>query len=166
MFVARVLSICKEHLGDTLNRLFGDEGLLPVSCNELVYDEHGVSTGDISVNFSAAFGKRERFLDLATAARGTSRNLTIYVGDSVTDLLAMLDADIGILVGNDTSFERVASTFGISIRPLISVYEALRRGSDVDEVSRPWGRIYRVAHWSEIDVFMFGDSLDSQATVP
>lgn len=127
-----------------------------MSCNELVYDEHGVSTGDISVNFSSAFGKRKRFLDLASAARGTSRNLTIYVGDSVTDLLAMLDADVGILVGNNTSFERVASTFGVSIRPLVSVYEALRGGCD--EFSRPWGCIYRVAHWAEIEVFLFGDS--------
>lgn len=156
--------------GDALDRLFGRDSLLPVSCNELAYDEHGVSTGYISVNFTAAFGKRKRFLDLASSARGhlmASRYLTIYVGDSVTDLLAMLDADIGILVGNDTSFERVASTFGVSIRPLVSVYEAFREGSDnVDELPRPLGRIYRVAHWSEIGVFLFGDSFGRPVPLP
>lgn len=84
--------------------------------------------------------------------------LTIYVGDSVTDLLAMLDADVGIVVGNSGTFERVANAFGITVCPLASAYEALEKKekSSVEEVGL--NVVYRVSHWAEIEVFLFGDS--------
>lgn len=140
--------------------------MTPVSSNDLVYDENGVSTGEIAVNISGSFGKHQRFLTLAAAARDTltsseplSRSMTIYIGDSITDLLAMLDADVGIVVGDSETFKKVASAFGIAVRPLASAYMALdktekwRKGS-----SDPAGQqcVYRASRWTEIDVFLFG----------
>lgn len=137
-----------------------------VSSNDLVYDESGMSSGEIAVQVSGSFGKHQRFLNLEAAAREhfassdpSTRAITIYVGDSVTDLLAMLDADVGIVVGNSGTFEKAASAFGIAIRPLASAYEAL---DGTEELLRqgspdPAGQcVYRVSQWAEIEVFLFG----------
>ena len=90
--------------------------------------------------------------------------MTIYVGDSVTDLLAMLDADVGIVVGTSDgdAFERVAGAFGVPIRPLAAAYGALgEAGCEADsleEGSTGHGScVYRASGWAEIDVFLFGD---------
>lgn len=133
---------------------------MQVSTNDLVYNEQGVATGEIAIDISGASGKREYFVDLVARAKGVAneqghpqRNLSVYVGDSLTDLLAMLDADVAVLVGESTSFIRVAKAFGIPIRPLASVYGT--SGSDSEQ--EMGGKcIYRVSHWAEIDVFLFG----------
>lgn len=130
-----------------------------------MYDESGISSGEIAVQVSGSFGKHQRFLTLEAAARETfassepARSITIYVGDSVTDLLAMLDADVGIVVGNSGTFDKAAGAFGIAVRPLASAYgvldgtEKLRRQGAPD----PTGQcVYRVSQWAEIDVFLFG----------
>lgn len=145
---------------------FEGDWQVPVSSNDLVYDENGVSTGEIAVNVSGSFGKHQRFLALAAAARETptsseplSRSITIYVGDSITDLLAMLDADVGIVVGNSETFENVANAFGIAIRPLASAYMALDETGKLRKgASDPAGQqcVYRASRWAEIDVFLFG----------
>lgn len=165
-----VVSITYHLLGESSLVLLEGDGIAPVSSNDLLYDEHGVSTGEIAVNVPGAFGKHQRFLDIAATARraandleppfcGTRRCITMYVGDSVTDILGMLDADVGIVVGNSGTFERVASAFGISVRPLSSAYDSLDAKLDaVTRESRSVGRcVYRVAHWEEIEVFLFGD---------
>ncbi|CAM9251698.1 unnamed protein product [Ectocarpus sp. 12 AP-2014] len=137
-----------------------------VSSNDLVFDEHGVSTGEIAVKIPGSFGKHQRFLDLAAMAResvasseSSPRLMTVYVGDSVTDLLAMLDADVGIVVGHSGSFEKVARAFGIDIRPLASVYEAMDGTGELPRRGAPSGSgqcVYRASQWAEIDVFLFG----------
>lgn len=145
---------------------------IPVSSNDLVYDRHGVSTGEIDIRIPGSSGKHRCFRDLAIMARETAgdsehtgvsmsgqRSLTVFVGDSVTDLLAMLDADIGIVVGSSGTFAKVATAFGIPIRPLAAAHEALggKRGETCDRgLSEPDNCIYRVSNWAEIDAFLFG----------
>lgn len=146
---------------------FGGDWPAPVTSNDLLYDEDGVSTGDITVKVSGSFGKHQHFLNLAATARETTgvfetvpRTMTVYVGDSVTDLLAMLDANVGIVVGDndDGAFEKVANAFGIAVCPLAAVYAALGEAERAGEGSTG-GRtcIYRAAGWPEIEVFLFGD---------
>ncbi|CAM9374486.1 unnamed protein product [Scytosiphon promiscuus] len=155
--------------GETTHRHSEEEQPVSVFSNDLVYDEHGVSTGEIDVKVSGSFGKHQRFLSLAARAReaasissettSPSKAKTIYVGDSVTDLLAMLDADVGIVVGTSGTFEQVASAFGIAIRPLASAYEVFDDAGDSSSraASRDPGQcVYRASHWAEIDVFLFG----------
>lgn len=145
---------------------------IPVSSNDLVYDRHGVSTGEIEIRIPGSFGKHRRFRDLAVMARETAggsertavsvsgqRSLTVFVGDSVTDLLAMLDADVGIVVGNSGTFAKVANAFGIPVRPLTAAHQALggnRETADNRGSTESDRCIYRVANWAEIDVFLFG----------
>lgn len=131
-----------------------------------MYDESGMSSGEIAVLVSGSFGKHRHFLNLEAAARETfvgsepsTRPMTIYVGDSVTDLLAMLDADVGIVVGDSDTFEKVASAFGIAVRPLASAYGALDGTEDSLRRGTPHlgGQcVYRVSQWAEIEVFLFG----------
>lgn len=136
---------------------------IPVSSNDLVYDRHGVSTGEIDVRIPGSSGKHRRFRDLAAMAQETTANsertLTVFVGDSVTDLLAMLDADVGIVVGNSGTFARVASAFGIPVRPLAAAYNALgdKEALDGKRLADQDPCVYRVSNWAEIDVFLFGD---------
>lgn len=151
--------------GESNGLLFGGEWPAFVSSNDLMYDKHGVSTGEIEVKVSGSFGKHQRFLDLAASARKavgglepSPRSITVYVGDSVTDLLAMLDADVGIVVGNSGTFERLTRAFGIAVLPLASAYEALDTGESSGEAPPGRGRcVYRVSQWAEIEVFLFGD---------
>eukprot|EP00903_Cladosiphon_okamuranus_P019242 g17693.t1 len=149
----------------TSSRLQGDwRG--SISSNDLVYDESGISSGEIAVQVSGSFGKHQRFLTLENAARDTfacsgpsTRSITIYVGDSVTDLLAMLDADVGIVVGDNDTFEKAADTFGIAVRPLSSAYGALDGTEEIRKQGTParTGQcVYRVSQWAEIEVFLFG----------
>ena len=42
----------------------------------------------------------------------------VYVGDSVTDLLALLKADVGIVVGNSATLRTVAAAYKVELRPL------------------------------------------------
>ena len=42
----------------------------------------------------------------------------VYIGDSATDLLAMLSADIGILIGESQSARDYCRRFGVTIHPL------------------------------------------------
>lgn len=132
-----------------------------------MYDESGTSSGEIAVQVSGSFGKHQRFLTLKAAARETfasleppTRSMTIYVGDSVTDLLAMLDAEVGIVVGDSSTFDEAASAFGITVRPLASAYGALDGAEELRRQGVPdrTGQcvVYRVSHWAEIEVFLFG----------
>lgn len=149
----------------TSSRLQGD-WRASISSNDLVYDESGTSSGEIAVQVSGSFGKHQRFLTLEAAARDafassepSTRSISIYVGDSVTDLLAMLDADVGIVVGDSDTFEKAAGAFGIAVRPLASAYgvldgtEKLRRQGAPDRTGQC---VYRVSQWAEIEVFLFG----------
>lgn len=146
---------------------------LPVSSNDLVYDEHGVSTGEVEISVSGSFGKHQKFLDLVATVReraddiqhapgSTRRSLTVYVGDNETDLLAMLDADVGIVIGHSDSFAKVASAFGVSVCPLASAYGELERRGASQAAERgsaePECRVFCVERWAEIDVFLFGDN--------
>ncbi|CAB1096050.1 unnamed protein product [Ectocarpus sp. CCAP 1310/34] len=158
--------IVQREPGETASPRLEGDCPASVSSNDLVFDEHGVSTGEIAVKIPGSFGKHQRFLDLAAMAResvasseSSPRLMTVYVGDSVTDLLAMLDADVGIVVGNSGSFERVARAFGIDILPLASVYEAMDGRGELPTTGAPLGsgqRVYRASQWTEIDVFLFG----------
>ena len=54
------------------------------------------------------------------AADATAAGITVYVGDSVTDLGALLEVDIGIIMGNNTTLACVAAAAGITVKPLVT----------------------------------------------
>jgi len=46
--------------------------------------------------------------------------LSVYVGDSRSDLAPLVAADVGIVVGTNALLRRVAAAAGLQILPLVS----------------------------------------------
>ena len=93
-----------------------------VWCNSI--DE---ASGRVSNTVNGAVAKREiieklvkqvRESSAAASAEDGHRPLVVYVGDSATDLLAMLAADVGILIGESGWSREIAERFGLVIEPL------------------------------------------------
>lgn len=51
---------------------------------------------------------------------GAARGLSVFVGDSPSDLAALLAADLGIVVGGNKLLRRVASAAGIRLEALVA----------------------------------------------
>ena len=114
---------------------------------ELVLSENGVTTGEIRLPMQSPMQKDECLHQI----RGKYENpLIVYVGDSINDLLALFNADVGIVVGHSKSFARVSEHFGIEIVPLdgtSSIHSLVGHAA----INRPFPRLYRATDWSEIN---------------
>lgn len=110
----------------------------PIHSNDLVFDARDVSTGDLNRRIVSALDKLRQFQ--ALPSDGGAR---VFVGDSVTDLLALLDADVGILVGENPSPLAVCQRAGVDVVPLTA--DAAPNGR----------RLYKAASWDEIARFLF-----------
>jgi len=73
-----------------------------------------------------------------------SYDATVYIGDSLTDLLALIEVDYGIIFGKQVKMFQVAERFGISYKPLI----------DADVESDHKNVLYFTENWSEILKFI------------
>ena len=82
-----------------------------VVTNRLLFDERGHSTGEIELRVVSAHDKWKHF-----KARRSKTGLTGYIGDSVSDLRAILEADVGILIGENQIFLRTIDRFKIPIK--------------------------------------------------
>ena len=81
-------------------------------CNQLL------ESGTIELPVPGAAEKREKIAELVGQAHAAGRGPVVYVGDSATDLLALLAADVGILIGESRSARQVARRFGLRLAPL------------------------------------------------
>jgi 2-hydroxy-3-keto-5-methylthiopentenyl-1-phosphate phosphatase len=59
----------------------------------------------------AASGQGSRFAD---------RSLSVYVGDSMSDLAPLLAVDLGIVIGQNKLLKRVSRAAGITLKPLVT----------------------------------------------
>lgn len=50
----------------------------------------------------------------------SSSSLSVYVGDSMSDLAPLLAVDLGIVVGQNKLLRRVARAAGITLKPLVA----------------------------------------------
>ena len=122
---------------------------VPIWSNSL--DEEGV----IALPFPGAISKKEQILKLQQQQQendDTTRNRVVYVGDSSTDLLAIIQADVGILLGGSKSAIGLASKYGVSVKPLRD-YDY----SDEDGASVVW----TADDWDEIGTFFDKTQLSS-----
>lgn len=131
---------------------------LNVHANEFTYEEH-VSTGEIIDNVHSPLDKVQAFKDILHECRSDKKKLTVYIGDSVGDLLCLLEADVGIVVGSSSSLRRVGSHFGVSFVPLFPGL-VLKQKNWIEESSACWkglsGTLYTVESWAEINAFILG----------
>lgn len=91
---------------------------------------------------------------------GTDRkNLSVYIGDSVGDLLCLLEADIGIVIGSSSSLRRVGSQFGVTFIPLypglVKKQQEYTEGSSSNWKEKS-GILYTVSSWAEVHAFILG----------
>jgi len=103
------------------------EGLCDrVTANRLVFGTNQLkrevtprSTGEIKLNVVSAHDKLRHFRD-----HRSKTGQTAYIGDSISDLLAMLEADVGILIGENRTALRTIERFQI---PTMSIADCLSK---------------------------------------
>jgi len=129
---------------------------LELWCNELQPD------GSIVLPVPGAAAKRARIAALVDAVCARP---VVYVGDSPTDLLAMLEADVGVIIGESASARLIARRFGVRIAPLPpSLRECLAaRGAQEGEVAAAAdspGVVWEAGSWEEIRRCLLGELQD------
>ncbi|XP_039116819.1 bifunctional TH2 protein, mitochondrial [Dioscorea cayenensis subsp. rotundata] len=154
-----ILSYC--WCGDLIRSAFasGSLNVLNIHANEFEYNE-SISTGNIIRKMESPLNKVEAFKDILGNAGDKDQHLSVYIGDSVGDLLCLLEADVGIVIGSSTSLRKVGEQFGVSFVPLFSGLVAKQK--HLAEGAQPvWkglsGVLYTVSSWTEIQAFILGE---------
>ncbi|XVE77993.1 hypothetical protein DITRI_Ditri13aG0108400 [Diplodiscus trichospermus] len=153
-----ILSYC--WCGDLIRSAFssGDIKALNVHSNELAFDE-SITTGEIIKKLESPMEKLQAFNNILNNRDKDSQHLTVYIGGSVGDLLCLLEADIGIVMGSSPTLRTLGEQFGISFMPLFSGLVAKQK-EVVEFGSSNWkklsGTLYTVTSWDEIHAFILG----------
>ena len=100
------------------------------------------------MRFAGAEEKREQIALLRKA------HVVVYVGDSATDLPALLEADVGILIGESSSARRIAAQFGVRVAPLPSADSTRLLSDDGLAVAQQPGLVWEARDWGEIGRFL------------
>lgn len=147
-----VLSYC--WCADLIRSSFLSVGCLDdvtIHSNEFNFED-SFSTGEIKINMQTPIDKVLSFTNVLNAE--TQNHLSIYIGDSVGDILCLLKADIGIVVGSSASLRKVGARFGVSFVPLYpGVITKQRELSSWKGLS---GVLYTASSWTEIQAFILG----------
>ncbi|KAK8487925.1 hypothetical protein V6N13_027100 [Hibiscus sabdariffa] len=161
-----VLSYC--WCGDLIRTAFsagrkfveaGGLDALNIHTNEFSFEE-SVSTGEIVWKVQSPIDKIQAFNDILQDCSNDRKNLSVYVGDSVGDLLCLLKADIGIVIGTSSSLRRVGSEYGVSFVPLFT--GLVKKQKDFAGGRSPciWkgqsGILYTASSWDDIHAFILG----------
>ncbi|CAA2979352.1 bifunctional TH2, mitochondrial isoform X1 [Olea europaea subsp. europaea] len=153
-----VLSYC--WCADLIRSAFSSGGLdiINVHANEFVY-EVSSSTGGVVMRVASPIDKVAAFTNILQNCDKDKKTLTIYIGDSVGDLLCLLEADVGIVIGSSSSLRRVESHFGVSFVPLFP--GVVKKQKQYARNGSPsWkglsGVLYTVSTWAEIHAFVLG----------
>ena len=131
---------------------------LNIHANEFNYED-SISTGEIIKKVESPVDKAQAFDEILTSYGNDKKNVSVYIGDSIGDLLCLLKVDIGIVVGSSTSLRRLGSHFNVSFVPL---FEGLvkKQRECVEGGSFSWkaepGVLYTASNWSEIHAFILG----------
>ncbi|KAI3849577.1 hypothetical protein MKX03_031426 [Papaver bracteatum] len=150
----------------TRSALSGGLDMLKVDGNEFSYAD-GIFTGEVTRQaHQSVTAKLQYFEDMVqehASEHGVGAR-TVYIGDSVSDLLCLLTADIGIVIGSNKSLMKVGKHFGITFTPLFAgvVKEQKKRfetGNPIVWEGGLSGTLYTVNSWIEIHAFILGREL-------
>ena len=114
-----------------------------VVANRLLFDEQGYSTGEIQLRVVSARHKWRHF-----KSRRSKTGLTGYVGDSISDLRAIVEADVGILIGENQTCLRTIDRFQIPIR---RVTRASHQAANCSETCTPIKQIFHADSWETVN---------------
>ena len=135
-------------------------GALVIHSNDLEYfgDE---STGGMKRRCECATDKGRIFEDLllglAAEGQAAEGGISVYIGDSMTDIPALISADVGVLMGTNRLVRQVAAVAGIPLRPLVA-YPVGSSTSNYDGNAGGGGEpiLYETSSWDEVTSFLFG----------
>ncbi|KAJ0809468.1 putative HAD superfamily protein [Helianthus annuus] len=130
-----------------------------VHANEFLY-ENSLSTVEIIKKIETPIDKLQAFTNiLKNSYESDKTNLTIYIGDSVGNLLCLLEADIGIVIASSSSLRKIVTHFGVSFVPLFSAL-IKKQKEHVEGSAFGWkglsGVLYTVSSWAEVHSFIIG----------
>ncbi len=129
------------------------EGLCDrVISNSLMYDAAGCSTGNIHLHVVSAQDKLRKFRERTKKPPnpdeiGDGGIRTLYIGDSISDFLVILDADLGVLIGQNRTAIQTIERFRL---PTLQLQEETR----FDASQRYQGTILLVDSWNVLDNFL------------
>ncbi|PPR82729.1 hypothetical protein GOBAR_AA37985 [Gossypium barbadense] len=154
-----VLSYC--WCGDLIRTAFSSGGVdvLNIHANEFNYEE-SISTGEIVWKVQSPIDKIQAFNDILQDCSNERKKLSVYIGDSVGDLLCLVKADIGIVIGSSSSLRKVGSQYGVSFVPLFP--GLVKKQKEFGEGASPciWkgqsGILYTASSWDDIHAFILG----------
>ena len=125
-----------------------------VVANDLEMESH-VSTGKITWRVQNALHKERELVKLLSKAKERGeQQFCVFVGDSLTDLLALIHADVGIIIGNNASLTRIMKLYGVATRPLTELVMPCIETTSESALMM----VYTVKSWEEIETFLFNDT--------
>ena len=86
------------------------------SPNVPIWSNQVDQNGRVALLVPGAVAKKERIAKLKAEADAST--IIIYIGDSTTDLMALVEADVGILIGESKSTMDMARKWGIPLVPI------------------------------------------------
>eukprot|EP00210_Caulerpa_lentillifera_P002605 g2494.t2 len=92
---------------------------IKIYCNEMVYGDDGVSTGNVTRVMWSGQEKAKLLQQLLSEKTDPDDGLTVFIGDSYYDIQPLLMVDIGIIIGENKDMYRFCDAFGIQIQPLL-----------------------------------------------
>lgn len=102
-----------------------------IRANEVEFDESGLGTGKITKHKENKEGirvardkKREMYRMVEEWRNTVTGGAVIYVGDSETDLMCLLDADIGIIMNSPSMVDKCRK-LGLTVRDAADIPESL-----------------------------------------
>ncbi|XP_026408236.1 bifunctional TH2 protein, mitochondrial-like [Papaver somniferum] len=150
----------------TRSALSGGLDMLKVDGNEFSYGD-GIFTGEVTRQAHQSVTAKLKYFEDMVQENASERGVgarTVFVGGSVSDLLCLLTADIGIVFGSNKSLIKVGKHFGITFVPLCAgvVQEQKKRfktGNPIVWTGGLSGTLYTITSWIEIHAFILGCDL-------
>ncbi|KAJ4836405.1 hypothetical protein Tsubulata_020975 [Turnera subulata] len=133
---------------------------LSIHANQLMFKEQ-MSTGDINRTVETPANKLQLYGNILNSLNDGKINLSVFIGSSIGDLLCLVQANIGIVIGPSSSLKRVGSQLGVSF---VALYPSLLKrqkaitsgGSPPADWKELSGVVYTVGSWAELDAFISG----------
>ena len=101
--------------------------------------------------------KKQYFKELVQNKSTRSDGISVFVGDSITDLLALLKSDIGIVIGKSQTVRKVAKSFGIKLLPLQEIQKMTASECQDNTHHLQKGVLFEAPSWNEIGFTFFGE---------
>ena len=123
------------------------EAGVTLHCTRLTFDDAGTCRGAFLSQIASAADKADAFraAGLANGAGDGAGGGAAYVGDSVSDLPAMLLAALPIVIGGDAALRAAATAQGWAVAPLAAASVALATPAGL-----PPNVLYEAQSWEQI----------------